>query len=167
MTKPKARVGDELSELQIEALRLASMGYTAKRAGQALGGRSEAAVLRLWQECRRKMGALTTTEAARIAERDGYMYVAPFEGPRKRGDWQREWQRGHEFVEHFQGIAWHDAPVPVEGHKCIPQTRGVVRVSGLPLMPISRCACGAVKVREAWEDCNSRSDPCRVAESPA
>lgn len=70
--------------------------------------------------------------------------------------WQVVWRSGDEYYEHWRGVPWHEAVMPKPEHRCLAQTRGVVRVGGLPAMPVQRCACGAVDVGEGWEDRNSR-----------
>lgn len=57
-------------------------------------------------------------------------------------------------VEHLDGIAWHEAPIPAKSHECRPQTRGL-------LDDIERCACGALQFRhgpgsQIWGERNSR-----------
>lgn len=76
---------------------------------------------------------------------------------RKNSPWVREWERGDEFIDHYRGVRWCDAPLPKEAHRCLAQTRAVVVVMGLPPMPIARCACGAVDIGNGWEDRNCRA----------
>lgn len=71
--------------------------------------------------------------------------------------WVREWEKGVEFIDHYRGIRWCDAPLPKEAHRCLAQTRAVVRIQGLPPMRIARCACGAVDIGNGWEDRNCRT----------
>lgn len=75
-----------------------------------------------------------------------------------RGNWVCAWRKDDEFYEHWWGKPWHEAAYPKESHNCLAQTRGAVRVGGLPLMMIARCACGAVNLHdgEGWQDRNSR-----------
>lgn len=73
--------------------------------------------------------------------------------------WIREKQHGDEFIEHYRGVPWYDAPKPPPHHHCRPHTRGLVRAGNLPLVLVSRCACGATELNADgyWHDINSRS----------
>lgn len=68
--------------------------------------------------------------------------------------WVRDWEHGRQYVDHRDGIAWFDAPIPPEDHECAPQTRGLVEVGTLPIMGIMRCACGAVNLydNQGWQE---------------
>lgn len=42
-------------------------------------------------------------------------------------------------IQHLDGVAWHDAPIPRRQHRCWVQTSGWIGLS-----QYCRCACGAV-----------------------
>ena len=44
-------------------------------------------------------------------------------------------------VEHLNGVAWHDAPLPSRWHRCWPQTRAWMDY----FTKVERCACGATR----------------------
>lgn len=157
------KLGRELSPYQLETLQCAARGLTARQTAEALG-KTEISIERAWQVVRAKLGAATIAEAAVIGRAEGYSI--PYRTPRRRKPapvpapaehWVRDWERGDEYIEHWRGLAWHVAPIPPADHNCLPRTRGTVRISGMPLMRISRCACGAVDVGDGWEDRFSRS----------
>ena len=58
-------------------------------------------------------------------------------------------------IEHLDGVAWHDAPIPWRWHRCWIQTRGWVK-----LIRIYRCACGAISDNQTgkpiWDERNNR-----------
>jgi len=63
-------------------------------------------------------------------------------------DWMRP------TMEHRNGIAWWDAPVPPRFHRCSVQTEGWIGLS-----QVWRCACGSVRnpgISRRWLDRNSR-----------
>lgn len=144
-----------LSTFQLEALQYVAAGHTARTAADMMG-KSYGNVLRALHLARQKLGVHTTPEAVEAARRDGYPMRLPQSTEQPAG-WVREWQRGDEFVEDWRGVPWHSAPLPAPEHQCRAQTRGIVRVRGLPPMPTARCACGAGNVGEGWEGKNSRS----------
>lgn len=154
-------LGRALSPYQLETLKCAAQGLTARQAGNVLG-KSEIAIERAWQVVRGKLGAASIAEAVVIGRAEGYALPRPAAkrkpAPGRTSEhWVRDWTRGSEYIEHWRGVAWHAAPIPPQDHACLPRTRGMVRIKGLPLMRISRCACGAVDVGDGWEDRFSRS----------
>lgn len=144
-----------LSMLQLQVLRYAAYGYTPSATALAMG-KTVDSVRRARQVVRQKLNDAPTMDmAVHRARARGYRVSLPVHGG--HDGWVREWEIGREFVEHHRGVPWNRAPIPPSGHSCQAQTRGLVRVTGLPLMPLLRCACGAVCIDDAWQMCNSRS----------
>ncbi|MGW5259653.1 hypothetical protein ACWEQG_01680 [Microbispora sp. NPDC004025] len=56
------------------------------------------------------------------------------------------------YLEHLDGVAWTEAPLPRRWHRCRPQTRALDRG-----MRVFRCPCGAIALDEpsGWVDRNS------------
>lgn len=155
-----------LSEFQLAALQYAAVGTSAQMTATALGTTTDS-VRRAWQVARTKMNTRSIAGAVSVAIREGYPMVPPrFGGTDGRDGWVRQWQHGREFVDHLRGIPWRDATIPPPDHQCIAQTRALVRIAGLPLMPMARCACGAVQVDRVWEGRNSRTTRKRGEEDP-
>jgi hypothetical protein len=65
--------------------------------------------------------------------------------------------RTGEYLEHRNGVAWHDAPPPRRGHRCVEQSRGFVLLDRVGATFISRCACGAVDIGDGWAERNTRT----------
>jgi hypothetical protein len=65
--------------------------------------------------------------------------------------WVRSYENSGDYLESVDGIAWHDAPLPLSLHPCMPQTRG--RIGG---HYVERCACGALRdsPRGRWSEVN-------------
>ena len=61
------------------------------------------------------------------------------------------------FIEHRDGVPWHDAPVPRKWHRCSAQSWGWVGSYGLRY--VERCACGAIRLhkKHPWDERNTRS----------
>lgn len=153
-----------LSPRQLAVLQFAYAGYTPRYAARALN----TSIQNIWkarQHAREKLGAATMEAAYALAVQRGYsLELPPLDAappsPRgaaeRREEWVREWTRGHEFLEHWRGIQWHEAPLPDEHHDCQGQTRGVVYLRTLGAMPFLRCACGAQRIEGVWDGVNSR-----------
>lgn len=152
-----------LSDFQLKVLQYAAHGYTSAMTGEALGKTCDN-VRRARQIVRHKLGVRSMPEAVDKAKRAGYRMTLP-RLPSNVDEWVREWQIGHEFVEHWRGVPWDEAPIPDARHVCQSQTRGVVRVPGLPPMPVMRCACGAARIDDAWEWRNMRAEESAVRQS--
>lgn len=55
-------------------------------------------------------------------------------------------------IDHRDGVAWYDAPIPRRWHRCFVQTDG-----WLGLTRVWRCPCGAVALNGGpWDERNSR-----------
>lgn len=73
------------------------------------------------------------------------------------GVWQRAYSNNndnvYEYLDHLEGVAWYDAPLPRRWHLCRPQTRGSFRA-----LYSERCACGATRlgIDRFWAERNSR-----------
>lgn len=146
----------ELSPLQLAVLQHAAAGHDMGKTA-ALLGKDYDNVRRARAIARVKMGAKSIAGAVREAQAQGYeMMIGSDLRPDPHG-WVRLWSRGPEFVEHLDGIAWGDVPMPPEAHHCTAQTRGVVSVRGLRPMPFVRCACGAFRYADDWEFRNTRA----------
>jgi hypothetical protein len=65
--------------------------------------------------------------------------------------WVRSYEAGGDYIESVDGIPWHDAPLPLRWHPCMPQTRG--RMNG---HYVERCPCGAIRddPRGPWSERN-------------
>lgn len=67
-----------------------------------------------------------------------------------------ESQDGSTQIEDWEGVSWHEAPVPGRLHKCSVQTKGWINY----FTQVFRCACGAIGMaygdRIEWSDRNSR-----------
>lgn len=162
-----------LSPRQLAVLQFAYAGYTPKYAARALG----TSIQNIWkarQHAREKLGAGSMEAAYALAIQRGYsLDLPPLDGaplsPRgdaeRREEWVREWTRGHEFMEHWRGIQWHEAPLPDEVHDCRGQTRGVVYMRTLGAMPFVRCPCGAQRIDGVWDGVNSRRALAAVRQS--
>lgn len=58
---------------------------------------------------------------------------------------------------HFDGIPWHEAPIPRRLHRCKVQTAGTLVGS-----EIDRCACGGIRWDNGiWFERNSRRKEAR------
>jgi hypothetical protein len=145
----------ELTEYQLTVLRYAAMGLSSYATGKVLGKTAQN-VMRTRQVIREKYRVHDMPSAIRKA-RHAAGYSMAFPELSSDHGWVVEWKRGHEFAEHLGGIPWNKAPIPDEEHRCALQTRGVVRINGLPLMPFLRCPCGAVRIDGVWHDRNSRT----------
>lgn len=69
------------------------------------------------------------------------------------------WVKGYEApdrstsIEHLDGVAWFDAPLPSRFHRCTPQTKGWTYW----FTQTFRCACGAISFDgKHWSERNSR-----------
>jgi hypothetical protein len=71
-------------------------------------------------------------------------------------EWLRVWESGEEYLEHRDGIPWHEAQIPRRWHKCVIQTRGLVTTDKMGPVHVTRCACGAVDIGDGWLDRNTR-----------
>jgi hypothetical protein len=60
--------------------------------------------------------------------------------------------QGFPYLDHQDGIPWHEAPLPRRWHRCKPWTVGATTTLGL----VQRCACGAVYVNGHWYNKNQR-----------
>lgn len=59
-------------------------------------------------------------------------------------------------IQHVDGVAWYDAPLPPRLHRCQTQTSGWLRI----LTKVERCACGAMRVDgNGWANKNERRRP--------
>jgi hypothetical protein len=74
---------------------------------------------------------------------------------------ESRWQLKHKSddgrteIYHLDGLAWHDAPLPLTVHTCRPQTRAWMNW----FIFVERCACGAIRYdRRRWENKNERRD---------
>ena len=58
-------------------------------------------------------------------------------------------------IEHLDGVAWHEAPIPRRWHHCKPQTRGVMHY----FTEVERCTCGAIRLNGDghWMERNERT----------
>lgn len=76
-----------------------------------------------------------------------------------RSKWVVVWESTTtgEFLEHRNGVAWHDAPIPRKFHRCTAQSRGFILSMKHGPVIIERCACGAVNFEsEGWDERNTR-----------
>lgn len=56
-------------------------------------------------------------------------------------------------LEHWDGIPWHEAPLPRRWHRCKAWTRGCVSI----FTYVERCACGSIRLdRLVWIEKNQR-----------
>lgn len=59
------------------------------------------------------------------------------------------------YVDHTEGVAWNEAPLPKPRHRCWAQSEGLVEGE-----MIWRCPCGAImhpdRGQKRWADRNSR-----------
>lgn len=60
-----------------------------------------------------------------------------------------------DYLDHFGGVDWVDAPLPRRRHRCRPQSRGRFGLLG---RLVERCACGATRLdgEAPWFERNSR-----------
>lgn len=57
-----------------------------------------------------------------------------------------------EDIEHVNGVAWHEAPLPRRLHRCKPQTTAWINIFD----QFDRCACGAARYNgRGWMGRNS------------
>lgn len=57
------------------------------------------------------------------------------------------------YLENWDGIPWHEAPLPRRWHRCKAWTRGCVSI----FTYVERCACGSIRLdRLVWIEKNQR-----------
>jgi hypothetical protein len=57
-------------------------------------------------------------------------------------NWIRSYDNGLDYLEHLDGVPWHEGEPPPRWHKCTAQTRG-----WFGLNYTERCRCGAIRER--------------------